>query len=118
MFLVHPAEARAAYNRCPEGAVTNQPRASPWGEEFEATMSPERALQFSKTASALCTRFRKRKMPRLTILWLADTMVTDAGLAQLKGLPKLERLNLRGTKVTDAGARELGKALPKLGMTR
>ena len=54
--------ARAACSQCPKGAATNQPRATPWGEEFEAIISPERAVQFSKTASALRTRFRSPRI--------------------------------------------------------
>ena len=37
LVLVHPAEACAACNRCPNGAVTMQPRATPWGEDLKQT---------------------------------------------------------------------------------
>ena len=59
-----------------------------------------------------------KRMPSLMNLWLADTNVTDSGLAQLKGLANLDQLNLRGTKVTDAGVSELRKLMPELKVTR
>jgi hypothetical protein len=42
----------------PRRGATNQPRATPWGEGFEGNICPERAVQFSKAASALSARFR------------------------------------------------------------
>ncbi len=39
----------------------------------------------------------------LRILHLSETQLTDAGLAQLKGLTHLQALHLSGTEVTDAG---------------
>jgi hypothetical protein len=50
---------------------------------------------------------------RLHWLDLSETKITDAGLAQLKGLNELETLCLNNTRVTDAGKEELSKALPK-----
>jgi hypothetical protein len=43
---------------------------------------------------------------------LNETHVTDAGLANLKGLDRLELLEVAGTKVTAGGVDELEKALP------
>jgi len=45
---------------------------------------------------------------------IAETKVTDAGLAHLKGLIHLETLKLRHDEVTDAAVNELAKALPGL----
>jgi hypothetical protein len=50
----------------------------------------------------------------LEVLDLSHTQVTDAGLAQLKGLKKLNSLYLRKTRVTDAGVKQLTGALPGL----
>ncbi|MFP6613293.1 MAG: hypothetical protein VB835_13365, partial [Pirellulales bacterium] len=44
---------------------------------------------------------------------LYRTNITDAGLANLKGLSSLEVLYLYGTQVTDAGVEKLKQALPK-----
>ena len=45
-------------------------------------------------------------------------IVTDAGLASLKGLRQLQTLVLKGTRVTDAGVADLQKALPQLKIIR
>jgi len=50
---------------------------------------------------------------KLTRLHLERTAITDAGLAHLQGLQHLEYLNLYGTQVTDAGLESL-KGLKKL----
>lgn len=47
-------------------------------------------------------------------LFLRGTMVTDAGLAHLKGVSSLQRLLLTNTRVTDDGVSELQRALPGL----
>ena len=44
------------------------------------------------------------------------TNLTDAGLVHLAGLTKPEELYLYDTQVTDAGVAELKKALPKCGI--
>ena len=46
-------------------------------------------------------------MTTLTRLHLEQTKVTDKGLANLKGLVNLEYLNLYGTEITDRGLEEL-----------
>ena len=51
-------------------------------------------------------------LTNLKTLRLALTQITDAGLVHLKGLTNLESLSLFGTQVTDAGIAELQKALP------
>jgi hypothetical protein len=48
----------------------------------------------------------------LTGAGLADTKVTDAGLAQLKGLKNLTRLHVRKTKVSAKGLAEFHAAVP------
>jgi len=49
----------------------------------------------------------------LTVLHLyGNKKITDAGLVHLQGLKKLMSLYLGETKVTDAGVAELKKALP------
>ena len=48
-----------------------------------------------------------------TSLFLANSKITDAGLAHLKGLENLKSLNLVWTKITDAGLAHL-KGLSKL----
>jgi hypothetical protein len=57
-------------------------------------------------------------LPQLRTLALENAAITDAGLAQLKGLTYLEVLDLKGTKVTDAGVQELQKALPRVKVQR
>jgi hypothetical protein len=54
----------------------------------------------------------------LAHLDLSRWEITDAGLAQLKGLRTLEELGLRRTAVTDAGIDDLRKALPILRINR
>ncbi|MEK7793705.1 MAG: c-type cytochrome domain-containing protein [Candidatus Hydrogenedentota bacterium] len=56
------------------------------------------------------------KLPKLTALHLENTKVGDAGLASLAGLSNLEYLNLYGTQVGDAGVQQLAvlKNLKKL----
>lgn len=49
------------------------------------------------------------QLPRLKRLYLARNPVTDAGLAQLRGLEHLERLSLWGTRITNDGLRHVGK---------
>lgn len=49
------------------------------------------------------------KLPRLLVLDLRQTKVSDAGLEALVGLKKLQTLNLYGTEVTDAGLKALAK---------
>ena len=52
-------------------------------------------------------------LPRLRSLKIGGmTLVTDAGLAELKGLNQLESLELYCTGVTRAGVEDLRKALP------
>jgi hypothetical protein len=48
----------------------------------------------------------------LDTLVLADTGVTDAGLALVAGFKRLRHANLKGTRVTAAGVEGLRKALP------
>lgn len=50
---------------------------------------------------------------QLAHLDLSRTVVTDSGLAPLKGLPRLTRLDLHSTQVTDAGVKHLAD-LPNL----
>lgn len=50
-----------------------------------------------------------RRFPQLKSLNLADSRITDEGLAELQKLPKLARLNLFGTKITDEGLQHVGK---------
>jgi hypothetical protein len=54
-----------------------------------------------------------KELPKLRMLELVDTNMTDAGLAQLAGLKHLEFLSLSGTDITDAGLEHL-KGLTKL----
>jgi Leucine Rich repeat len=53
------------------------------------------------------------QLPRLARLNLAGTLVTDGGLAHLRGLPALEFLHLGWTEVGDGGLADLA-ALPHL----
>ena len=46
-------------------------------------------------------------LPNLKSLSLDDTKITDAGLLRLRGLMKLERLVLANTQVSDAGMAHL-----------
>jgi len=48
----------------------------------------------------------------LEVLHLFGTQVSDAGLEHLKGLTALKQLTLHGTQVSDAGIEELEAALP------
>lgn len=49
---------------------------------------------------------------------LKDAAITDAGLDHLKGMTRLKDLFLGGTKVTDAGVKKLQQTLPKLRIER
>lgn len=53
------------------------------------------------------------RLTGLVELWLIESSVTDAGLANLKGLTRLERVCLHGSQVTDAGLVHL-KGLTRL----
>src|SRR5438552_2461631 len=57
---------------------------------------------------------RDDKLPGKPVIGvnLGGAKVTDAGLKELKDLKKLTLLWLRDTKVTDAGVADLQKALP------
>ena len=55
---------------------------------------------------------------QLTSLDLRDTQVTDAGLKELKDLKQLTTLILDRTKVTDVGIEELRAALPNCKVIR
>ena len=59
-----------------------------------------------------------RRLTELRRLKLRRTSVSDAGLVRLKGLVNLEDLDIGGTLVTDAGVQELRKVLPKLNVSR
>ena len=52
-------------------------------------------------------------LTNLQQLNLDGTQVTDAGLVHLKGMPQLQFLGLPNTKLTNAGIVELQQALPK-----
>ena len=52
-------------------------------------------------------------LTELKTLSLDGTQITDAGLVHLKGLKGLEKLDLYSTKVTAAGVKKLQAALPK-----
>ncbi len=54
-----------------------------------------------------------KKFPKLQVLTLSLTKITDDGLSHLKGLTKLQSLDLDFTDVTDAGAKKLQATLPK-----
>ena len=54
-----------------------------------------------------------RQLPRLRVLNLHATRVTDAGMASLAGLKDLQVLSLIGTRVGDAGLASL-RDLPAL----
>ncbi|HVX11916.1 MAG TPA: hypothetical protein VHC22_12100 [Pirellulales bacterium] len=51
-------------------------------------------------------------LPRLRVLVLTSSAVTDAGLPHLHALREVESIDLRFTAVTDAGVARLRRALP------
>jgi eukaryotic-like serine/threonine-protein kinase len=51
--------------------------------------------------------------PRLKILSLSDSAVTDGGLGSLSGLSALRLLYVTKTKVTEPGVKKLAAALPR-----
>jgi len=53
-----------------------------------------------------------KRLNGLTLLHLADTQITDAGLKHLAGLTNFRTLHVSGTLVTDDGIEELKRALP------
>ena len=55
---------------------------------------------------------RLKGLTQLQVLWLNGTDVGDAGLEHLKGMKQLHFLWLTGSKVTRGGADKLQKALP------
>jgi hypothetical protein len=58
------------------------------------------------------------KLDSLEFVWLNNTLVTDSGVARLKGLTKLKHLKLDGTRVTDAGVADMESAMPGLKVER
>jgi hypothetical protein len=51
-------------------------------------------------------------LKKLLWLFLDDTLVTDAGLDELKALLQLAGLSLEGTRVTREGVKKLQQVLP------
>ena len=49
---------------------------------------------------------------QLTYLWLDDTVISDAGLVHLRKMQRLKYLYLRNSNVTDAGIEALKRNLP------
>ncbi len=80
-----------------------------------AQLADLRALDLSYTDITDLGLERLKPLPGIVDLNLAYAeLVTDAGLANLKGWRKLERLNLRGTKFNDASVEHLNEALRSL----
>jgi hypothetical protein len=85
----------------------------PTGEPnlFDPAIAPEDPDKFHRVVAVLLPRSDVSdddlkafgKLPALDNLELANTAVTGAGLAHLKGLTKMRVLGLRNTKVDDAG---------------
>jgi hypothetical protein len=57
-------------------------------------------------------------LPRLRVLVLTSTAISDAGLRYLHDQQSLETIDLRFTAVTDAGVDSLRRALPKARILR
>lgn len=71
------------------------------------------AFDLSKTLVTDAGLPQVRHFKNLATLHLQNTEVTDAGLTHLSGLTELRDLTLGETKVTNAGVTALKKALPK-----
>jgi hypothetical protein len=54
------------------------------------------------------------KMEKMEVLNLGSTKITDAGLAELKGLKNLRRVRVERTGVTEDGKKALREAVPKV----
>ncbi|MFO1093654.1 MAG: hypothetical protein U0992_10125 [Planctomycetaceae bacterium] len=59
-----------------------------------------------------------RKLPRLELVDLTATGITDAGLMHLSGLPHLFQVRLADTHVTDAGVAEFQRLNPRCDVAR
>ena len=51
-------------------------------------------------------------LPKLEIVFLNNTKISDIGLEHLKGLSHLRTLFVCGTKVTAAGAQKIEQSIP------
>ena len=56
-------------------------------------------------------------MTQLRHIWLANTLITDAGLPELKKLTHLEELCIDGKLITEPALVDLGRALPDCWLT-
>jgi len=83
------------------------------GLETEATQEQAKAIAYITRAGGKVTIDEKSPDKAVISVDLTQTNVTDAGLANLRGLSQLQSLDLAGTKVSDAGLEQL-KALTKL----
>ena len=54
------------------------------------------------------------RLPRLSVLMLTRTGITDAGLACLESCPQLKTLRLEGSRVTQQGALDCMRRCPNL----
>jgi Leucine-rich repeat (LRR) protein len=110
-----------------EGSVVRDARArvtgvilrSSWVTDTDldrlAELADLRVLDLSYTDITDLGLERLKPLPGIVDLNLAYAeLVTDAGLANLKGWRKLERLDLRGTKFNDASVEHLNEALQSL----
>ena len=65
-----------------------------------------------KALEKLGARIERNEQDDVVRVNLMNTEITDAGLVHLAGLTKLELFDLAETKITDAGVAELKKSLP------
>ncbi len=77
-------------------------------KDLEAIASSITVLDLAKTKVTDAGVAAITKFVNLRELHLENTAITDAGASQLKSLTKLEYLNLYGTKITDKTLVELG----------
>ena len=90
-----------------------KPKSAP-GSEPKADKPPAQAADADPVAALkkLGARIKQNEQGEVVEVRLVGPKITDAGLVHLKGLTGLQVLFLMNTKVTDAGVADLQKALP------
>ena len=83
-----------------------------FGTPITAQQEPTSPPTLETLVEILDGALRKNEQGEVVTVVLSRTRVTDADLAHLAGLTALATLNLADTQVTDAGVAELRKRLP------
>jgi hypothetical protein len=79
------------------------------GAGFQIERGEVVAVGFAKDSDPVPLFPLLHELPKLHLIGLADTKITDAGLAQLTAIKRIDFVGLRNTAITDAGLAHLSK---------